>query len=318
MDLRTLDRLAAPHAGVVSRAELLVAGWSEGQIARAARTGALIRVCHGVYRVAGARWSRSAAHHAALLAAGEEAHLARWSAAALHDFVEPRNGPVDVLLPHPRSYTGGEDRLLRVQRTRSLPEADRDQRLGLPVTAPARTLLDLAATTSTARLGEHVAAALRVEACDASDLREVMDRRGNARGRGRLSDVLRLLGEDGGGARADVEVAALHHLVAAGLPRPVVAFRVFDAHGRCIAEVDLAYPDRHLAIEIDGYRWHSSPARKRADEERQNRLVLVGWTVLRFSASEVRAHPDRLVATVTSALGGAPASLTPGGSSPAS
>jgi very-short-patch-repair endonuclease/predicted transcriptional regulator of viral defense system len=311
MDLRTLDHLAAPHAGVVSRFELLAAGWSESQVARAVRSGALIRVCHGVYRVAGARWSRRAAYHAAVLTVGVDAHVARWSAAELHGFVEPRRGPVDVLLPHPRSYAGRSDRIIRVHRTRSLPEQDRDERDGLPVTAPARTLLDLASTTSVSRLGEHVAAAMRVRACGYEQLLEVLDRRRNARGRGRLREVLLLLGEDGAGARSDVEVAALHHLVDAGLPRPALAFRVHDDQGRFVAEVDLAYPQIRLAIEIDGFRWHSSPARKRADEERQNRLILAGWIVLRFSATEVRTHPDRLVVAVRAALASARTPVTP-------
>ena len=141
MDLRALDRLAAPHAGVVSRPKLLAAGWTESQVVHAVRAGALFRIYPGVYRVAGAQWSRRAAQHAALFAAGEEAHVARWSAAELHGVVEPRNGPVDVVVPHPRSYRGDADRLLRVSRTRSLPERDRDRRFGLPVSAPARTLM---------------------------------------------------------------------------------------------------------------------------------------------------------------------------------
>lgn len=65
----------------------------------------------------------------------------------------------------------------------------------------------------------------------------------------------------------------------------------------------LAYPEHRLAIEIDGFRWHSSPARKRADEERQNRLILAGWTVLRFSASVVRASPAALVGAVAAVVG---------------
>ena len=316
MDLHALDHLAAPHAGIVSRPELLGAGWSESQVARAVRSGALIRICQGVYRVAGASWSRRAAQHAAVLAAGDDAHLSRWTAAELHGIVEPRKGPVDVLLPHPRSSTEGADRLLRASRTRSLPEQDRDQRVGLPVTAPARTLLDLAATVPVSGLSELVAAALRARACSHDDLHEVLDRRRNARGRGRLREVLHLLGDDGAASRSDVEIAALHHLVAAGLPRPAAAFRVHDDQGRFVAEVDLAYPQIRLAIEIDGFRWHSSPARKRADEQRQNRLVLTGWTVLRFSATEVRTHPERLVEVVRAALASAPAAVTPVASSP--
>lgn len=108
-----------------------------------------------------------------------------------------------------------------------------------------------------------------------------------------------LLGSDGAQTRSGVEIAALQALVKGGLPRPVLAYRVHDTQGRFIAEVDLAYPELKLAIEIDGYRWHSTPAQKRADEERQNRLILAGWTVLRFSAAEVRHDPEVLATTVS-------------------
>ncbi len=51
-----------------------------------------------------------------------------------------------------------------------------------------------------------------------------------------------------------------------GRLRSVLAHRVIDDAGRFLAEVDLAYPDRRIAIELDGFRWHSSPARKHAED----------------------------------------------------
>jgi very-short-patch-repair endonuclease len=309
MDLFALDRLAAPRAGVVARAELEALGWSDGRIAHAVHSGALIRVWRGVYRLAGVAWTRRAGFHAAVLAVGADAHLARWSAAELHGFCEPRPRPVDVLIPHRRTVEVRTDGFLRISRTRALPEPDRAVVGELPVTAPARTVLDLAATTATTRLAELVAAAIRVHACGVEDLQAVMSRRPNVRGRGRLRQVLHLLDEDGGRSRSDVEVVALRELVRAGLPRPAVAFKVHDDQGRFVAEVDLAYPEVRLAIEIDGYRWHSTPAQKRADEDRQNRLVLAGWTVLRFSAAEVRSDPRPMVQAIRTALAQAPAAI---------
>ena len=295
----TLDRLAAARSGIVARRHLLTTGWSPSAIHRAVHRGQLFPLVPGVFRVAGAPWSRSAAQHAALLIAGEEAHLARWSAAEVHGFGERHHGPIEVLLPRGTGRPAGRSDLVRVRHTRSLPEADRTAKAGLALTAPARTLLDLAATTGVERLAEVAAGALRTGACTPPDFDAVIARRLNASGRGRLRAALALLGSDGVHTRSGVEIAAFQALVKGGLPRPALAHRIHDAYGRFIAEVDLAYPELKLAIEIDGYRWHSTPAQKRADEERQNRLILAGWTVLRFSAAEVRRNPAALVTTVS-------------------
>ena len=47
--------------------------------------------------------------------------------------------------------------------------------------------------------------------------------------------------------------------------------------------LDLAFPDVLLAIEIDGWAWHTDPDRFRDDRRRQNALVTAGWMVLRFT-----------------------------------
>lgn len=297
-----LDDLARPHAGVVSRRLLREAGWSPSQIDRAVNLGALHRLGRGVYRTAGAPVSRSAARHAAILLLGHDAVIAGRSAAELHGFADPRPGPIEVLVPHHLRAPEHARELVRVRRTRSLPQAHRTDVDGLGVTTPPRTLLDLAARMSRDRVLESTAAALRSGVTTAAEIDALLTARPRVAGRGRLRQALAVLEGDGALARSGVEVVALDALIAGGLPRPVVAHRVHDAAGRLLAEVDLAYPAHRLAIEIDGYRWHSSPAAKRADEARQNHLVMAGWTVLRFSAGDVRHRPHELVATVRATL----------------
>jgi hypothetical protein len=298
----TLDRLAQAQGGIVTRRQLLAAGLSGSGIDRALGAGALIPVARGVYRSSGAPWTRRGAQHAALLAVGGEAVLSHWTAAEIHRMSDPRPGPVHVLAAHARSTPAHCAHLLRLHRTRSLPAQERCVVNGLAVTSGPRTVLDLACVATTAHLAELIAAGVRVGACTLQGMGRVVDAHLNARGRARLRGALQLLADDGGRARSDVEIDALRVLMEAGLPRPVVAHRVVDEQGRFVAEVDLAYPDLRVAIEIDGFRWHSSPERKRRDEQRQNRLVLAGWIVLRFSASEVRARPERLVSAVRRAL----------------
>ena len=59
--------------------------------------------------------------------------------------------------------------------------------------------------------------------------------------------------------------------------------------------IDFAFPAVRLAIEIDDYETHGTPMGFVHDRERQNRLVVLGWTVLRFTWHDLTARP-RVVA----------------------
>jgi predicted transcriptional regulator of viral defense system len=302
MDTPTeLPALAKERHGIVTRPALHASGWTDRRIAGAIGRGLLTRLAPGVYHLAAMPLDRVALWHAAL-AATPSGHLARRDAAALHGFGRAPVTAVDVSVPQGASCRTPAGDLVRIHSTRSLPAIDQRVVRGLRVTSPARTLLDLAARMGTRGLTELTAKALQQRACERADLDEVLARRRNARGRHRLREVLDVLGADGRAARAEVELVLLAELVAAGLPRPAIAHRVLGRDGRLVAELDLAYPDRRLAIEVDGFEWHSTPARKRADEVRQNALVLLGWSVLRFSAALVRTRPRTVVRTIAEAL----------------
>ena len=64
------------------------------------------------------------------------------------------------------------------------------------------------------------------------------------------------------------------------------------------ARVDLAVPELRLAIEHDGRAVHEQPGVFRDDRRRQNALVAAGWTVLRFTAADLRWGAAPAVAQV--------------------
>ncbi len=66
--------------------------------------------------------------------------------------------------------------------------------------------------------------------------------------------------------------------------------------------LDIAFPDHHLAIEIDGREFHDTPEAFESDRWRQNDIVLAGWRVLRFTASMVRDHPQIVLRQIERAL----------------
>lgn len=92
--------------------------------------------------------------------------------------------------------------------------------------------------------------------------------------------------------------------VDAGLPEPRANFDVFD-RGIWLAQVDLAYPERKVAMEYEGDH-HRTDARQWAiDIQRADRLVEAGWRVIRVTREDIFVHPASFVARVRRALDGA-------------
>lgn len=81
------------------------------------------------------------------------------------------------------------------------------------------------------------------------------------------------------------------------LPRPIYQY-VVRVDGRFVARVDFAYPEVRLALEVDGHDNHRTPSDFRRDLNRQNLLVAAGWTVLRFTWSDVVQRPAEVAATI--------------------
>ena len=77
---------------------------------------------------------------------------------------------------------------------------------------------------------------------------------------------------------------------------------VLDSEGRFVARVDLALPEERLAIEHDGRAVHDRADAFVADRRRQNALVAAGWTVLRFTAADLRRGAAPAVAQVLGLL----------------
>jgi very-short-patch-repair endonuclease len=98
---------------------------------------------------------------------------------------------------------------------------------------------------------------------------------------------------------SELETRFVQLLRRAGLPEPVRQYEVYDGFA-LVGRIDFAYPDRRLAIELDGLGAHAD--RFQRDRTRQNGLVLMGWTVLRFTWADVVDRPEYVLAALTSAL----------------
>lgn len=56
--------------------------------------------------------------------------------------------------------------------------------------------------------------------------------------------------------------------------------------------LDFAFPDRKVAVEVDGRKWHSTPEAKKRDGFKDHILNRLGWRVFRFWEEEVLEKPD--------------------------
>jgi very-short-patch-repair endonuclease len=175
------------------------------------------------------------------------------------------------------------------------------RRIGpIAVTCPARTLVDLAATVQVRQLEAAVDRALTrgISSLAAVD-RYIADRRlAHRPGVGRLR---RLIADRTEGVPSEeLEREFLRLVRRVRLPKPVRQ----QPQGRF--RIDFAYPDLLIAIEVDGWNSHGTPAALAADLKRQNALVLRGWTILRFTWRQLIDMPDDVAATIRTALRGVP------------
>jgi very-short-patch-repair endonuclease len=97
-------------------------------------------------------------------------------------------------------------------------------------------------------------------------------------------------------ADSDLEIMMCELLEQGGLPLPVRQFAVELPSGH--VHIDLAYPDLLMAIELDGYAWHSDKRSFERDRQRDNELRALGWTVFRFTWSMVRFDPHGVLGLV--------------------
>ncbi len=235
---------------------------------------------------------------AVLLTAPPGAVVSHQSAAALWRIEIPlqrADQPVHLTVPADSRARNRRDRQLH---RRPLPAEDVEQRWGMPVTTPARTWRDLAAVLETAAL-LAVTDQLLDALCRPEELQRALAQVPTGRGAVRCRRVLTIADPRAGSPMESVLRWLLHQ---AGLPRPTLQHRALDDQGRQIGFGDIAWPDRKVLVEFDG-DVHRDRRVFVADLRRQNRLVLEGWIVLRFTSADVLGRPDEVIAAVRRALG---------------
>ncbi len=258
-----------------------------------------------VYLLRGSPRSSPQAVLSAVLAAGDGAFASHTTAARLWGLPIDSAPEIELTIPLERRV-----RIDGVVAHRSGTLSERDvSGLGpIPVTSPARTLVDLSSALSVEQLGRALDDGLRRRILSLTAMHAVSKRFvaiSPGRSPKRLAAVLetRTPGYDPGDSELETHVWEV--VRDAGLPVPLRRYQV--RVGTRTLTLDLAYPEPRIAIEVDGFGPHGTRTAFDVDRIRQNALVLAGWTILRFTS---RSTDDEIVATVANALFGH--SATPG------
>jgi very-short-patch-repair endonuclease len=251
-------------------------------------------VHRGVYLVGHSVLANGARELAAVLACGPAAVVSHNTAAYLWQLLPyPANpGPVNVTIAgRERARRAG----IRIHCVQTLGQRDIRALHRIPITTPARTLLDLATALPPYLLERALAEAQVRRLARRDDLVEQIERN---MGRPGTRALRRLLDLEGGPAatRSEAERRLLKLIRAADLVSPKVNPRV----GRY--EVDFLWSEQRLVVEVDGYAFHSNRRAFEQDRERDATLAAAGYTVLRVTWRQLVGQPQAVVARIAAAL----------------
>ncbi len=260
-DLR-LAALAARQHGTVSAGQLQAIGYTHAAVGRRVQQGRLHRLYRGVYAVGHAALTLEARQLAAVMACGPDAALSHRSAGLRLGIVRTAIR-IEVSAPRSRGARKG----VTVHRTHALAPADRDIRDGIPITSPARTLVDLADVLNERRLADalHQAEVLRI--FDLAAITEALERVPGRSGRHRLTQAIAAYQPDPPLLRNEAEKRFLDLVEAHGLPTPHTNVPLGGF------ELDFYWADARLAVEVDGGAVHHTQRAFQEDRRRDRELA---------------------------------------------
>jgi very-short-patch-repair endonuclease len=295
------EQLATDHAiaaiaerqgGIIGHSQLRELGLTTAAIHRRVQAARLHVKHRGVFAVGHRKTGIEGLWWSAVLAFRPDGVLSHLSAATAWDVRRSSARTIDLTVG-----LGGRARRpgIRLHRSRSLPPDEITELRGLPITTPARTLLDLAAGGLRGRpLEAAVDSAERRRLLDFADLHRLLARYPTRPGSPSLKAVLsRYSYAD---TRSELEELVLELCDAHGLPRPQV---------NCVIEGkvrDFYWPHAGLVVEADSYGWHRSPSALNDDRERDVELTLAGYRSLRFTWHQVTRRREYVAGALLRAL----------------
>lgn len=284
-----MAQIAHRQHGNVTHAQLAACGLSREAIQWRVKRGRLFPVHRRVYAVGRPPVTPLERAAAAVLACGPGAALSHECALALWGFVERWPASFDVTVTVDRRPAG-----IHVHRPKGLGPTDTRVQLGIRTTSPARTILDCAPRLAPRTLTRLVNDALRSHGVAYDDLADVRRRFPQHAGAKLLDRVL-----DGAGrgvTRSELEDDFLAFCRRFSLPQPLVNVRI-AGH-----EVDAAFVEQRLIVELDGWAFHRSSAAFESDRDRDADTLAAGWRTVRVTHRRLHGRPEAEAARLQAIL----------------
>lgn len=271
--------VAAKQLGNITRGHLFEIGLNKHDISYRVKVGRLFRVFRGVYSVGHLPLSPQAWAGAAVLACGPGAALSHGSAMALWGYWRQWDRPYEVTIVGDRRTKG-----VRVHRSTTLTWRDVTKQLGVRVTTPGRTLVDMAPRLNDKSLKSAVNKALHSLWLTEDQLADTLGRHPHAPGANRIA---KLIGRAGTPPRSDWEEEFPGFCKAHGLPEPVMGQPL---HGYI---VDALFPAERVIVELDSKGFHMGAIPFEGDRDRDADMLAHGFVTVRITWERTEERPQR-------------------------
>lgn len=228
---------------------------------------------------------------AAVLAGGPGTVLSYRFAGALWAMRDTRRERIEITIPRGRRNRPGLD-AHRID----LPADEITVERGIPVTTPARTLLDLATVLTPHQLKRTAERAESLRLTSPTSLQALLTRYPRRPGTPALAALIANDDITDTATRSRLERRFLTLLDTYGLPRPLVNAR---RDGR---EPDFTWREQRLIVEVDGYETHSTRDAFERDRARDRTLHTHGWRVVRITWRQLDDEPAQIAADLRTLL----------------
>jgi hypothetical protein len=291
-------------AGIRTAAELRAAGRSAAEIEALVRRGTLIQIRRGVYAraaLADRLRTRSNGEHllraaAALATFGPGAVASHQTAASLYAMDLLGRSGEDVTLTRAPGHNRSGRPGVHVY-SADLPAGHVTEMHGMPVTTPARTIVDLARSLEF-RAGVVAAdSALHLKLASPTALESVLADCSGWRGTKRAAEVIAFAD---GLSESVLESLARVVFRDCGLPPPEL--QVWVGGAEVVGRVDFLWRRFRTVVEVDGRMKYATGVRAVRQLERDQQLRDAGYEVVHFTWQQINENPGYVNATIRKAF----------------
>jgi very-short-patch-repair endonuclease len=288
---RLASWVASRQLSLITTPQLTICGIGRRGQATRRRRGQLHRVHYGVHLFGQPTFLPGTRELAAVLACGDLAFVSHRSAIVLRQLIAPVEGPVEItVIGHDRRHEG-----ITFHRVSDLHPEDRDLHNGIPITSPARALLDFASQAQDDELERAIAEAYAQQLTDETELRAVLARYPHRAGAAPLRAELDRAGGPAW-SRSEAERRMKLLLRRARLPFPRTNLRLAGY------QADFLWPKQRLIVEVDGFQFHGHRYAFERDRKRDAAHVLAGYRVIRITWRQLTEEPMAVAVTIARAL----------------